>query len=173
MANKEIKGVRIKFRRDSESNYSSTFVPLYGEICLVDTNKGLKIKVGDGNTIFSSLKYVDEDNIYKYSVIQGYYYNGKFYAEESHSTEYQYDATKVYIDKASGKFYYWDGNEYAENIVTLPNASATKPGLLKIYASQGTNTDGAVTQKFFTETLDNLVLTVDENDPECLVLEKL
>ena len=33
MATKEIKGVRIKFKRDLENNYDSSFVPLYGEIC--------------------------------------------------------------------------------------------------------------------------------------------
>ena len=62
MATKEIKGVRIKFKRDLESNYESSFVPLYGEICLVETTDGrLRAKVGDGKTQFSSIPYMDKE----------------------------------------------------------------------------------------------------------------
>lgn len=173
MANKEIKGVRIKFRRDVEAKYGSSFVPLYGEICLVDTEQGLRVKIGDGSTTFPLLKYVDEDNVNKFNIIQGYYYNGVFYLDLMYSTEAPRDVHKVYIDKSTGKFYFWTGDEFKINVVNLPDASATNPGVLKIYSQQGTNTDGTITQKFFTEAFNNLVLTIDENDPECLVLEKL
>lgn len=61
MAEKEIKGVRIKFRRDTESNYQDSFIPLKGEICLVDTNNDLKIKVGDGSTTFANLPFLEQD----------------------------------------------------------------------------------------------------------------
>ena len=62
MATKEIKGVRIKFKRDLETNYDSSFVPLYGEICLVETKDGrLRAKVGDGVTQFSSIPYMDKE----------------------------------------------------------------------------------------------------------------
>ena len=62
MAIKEIKGVRIKFKRDLEDNYDSSFVPLYGEICLVETTDGrLRAKVGDGVTQFSSIPYMDKE----------------------------------------------------------------------------------------------------------------
>ena len=62
MATKEIKGVRIKFKRDLEDNYDGSFVPLYGEICLVETKDGrLRAKVGDGVTHFSSIPYMDKE----------------------------------------------------------------------------------------------------------------
>ena len=62
MATKEIKGVRIKFKRDLEDNYDGSFVPLYGEICLVETKDGrLRAKVGDGITQFSSIPYMDKE----------------------------------------------------------------------------------------------------------------
>ena len=62
MATKEIKGVRIKFKRDLEDNYDGSFVPLYGEICLVETKDGrLRAKVGDGVTQFSSIPYMDKE----------------------------------------------------------------------------------------------------------------
>lgn len=173
MANKEIKNVRIKIRRDTESNYATSFVPLYGEICLVDTENGLRFKVGDGSTTFNLLPFVDEDNLNKFSILQGYYHNNKFYQEDSYTTEFVGNDNKVYIDINTGKFYYSRQGIFFENVVSLPNASAEQPGILKIYTSQGINEDGSVTQKFFTETFNNLVLTVDKDDPECLVLEKL
>ena len=62
MATKEIKGVRIKFKRDLEDNYDGSFVPLYGEICLVETKDGrLRAKVGDGVTQFSFIPYMDKE----------------------------------------------------------------------------------------------------------------
>lgn len=173
MANKEIRGVRIKFRRDTEQKYGSSFIPLNGEICLVDTNNGLKFKVGDGDTNFNLLPFVDEDHLDKFSVLQGYYYNNKFYKESSYTTELVEKENKVYIDVITSKLYYYSGSEFHENAVSIPDATASQPGVMKIYTTQGNNADGAVTQKFFTETLNNLILTVDDDDPECLVLEKL
>ena len=62
MATKEIKGVRIKFKRDLEDNYDGSFVPLYGEICLVETKDGrLRAKVGDGVPQFRSIPYMDKE----------------------------------------------------------------------------------------------------------------
>lgn len=59
MAEKVIK-TRIGLRRDTEENYNitaTTFKPVKGEICLVDTSEGLKIKVGDGVNVFADLPY--------------------------------------------------------------------------------------------------------------------
>ena len=62
MAKKEIKGVRKKFKRDLEDNYDGFFVPLYGEICLVETKDvRLRAQVGDGVTQFSSIPYMDKE----------------------------------------------------------------------------------------------------------------
>ena len=59
MAERKIK-TQIGLRRDTEANYNTiaeTFKPLKGEICLVDTSEGLKMKVGDGVSTFASLPY--------------------------------------------------------------------------------------------------------------------
>lgn len=139
MANKEIKGVRIKFRRDTESNYATSFVPLSGEICLVDTENGLRFKVGDGSTTFNLLPFVDEDNLNKFSILQGYYHNNKFYQEDSYTTEFVGNDNKVYIDINTGKFYYSRQGIFFENVVSLPNVSAAGAG------TYTTSNAGAVT----------------------------
>lgn len=59
MAERTIK-TRIGLRRDTEENYNkvaTTLKPLKGEICLVDTSEGLKLKVGNGVDFFANLPY--------------------------------------------------------------------------------------------------------------------
>ena len=51
---------QIGLRRDTEDNYEKvkdTLIPIKGEICLVETSEGLKLKVGDGKTTFANLPY--------------------------------------------------------------------------------------------------------------------
>ena len=51
---------QIGLRRDTEENYNQvkdTFIPIKGEICLVETSEGLKIKVGNGKDTFANLPY--------------------------------------------------------------------------------------------------------------------
>jgi hypothetical protein len=51
---------QIGLRRDTEANYNKvkdTLVPLKGEICLVETSAGLKMKVGNGSDTFANLPY--------------------------------------------------------------------------------------------------------------------
>lgn len=52
---------RVKHKRDSEENWTTTNLTLLnGEIALVDTSDGsLKLKVGDGSTAYTSLSYFD------------------------------------------------------------------------------------------------------------------
>lgn len=54
----------------------------------------------------------------------------------------------------------------------IPNATAEQAGIMKLYTSQGNNEDGTITQKFFTDSIDDIVFGLDEEDDECLVLEK-
>lgn len=51
--------------------------------------------------------YVDD-------VIEGYYYNGKFYKEAAHTTEIPGETGKIYVDLPSDKTYRWGGSAYAE-----------------------------------------------------------
>ena len=53
---------QIGLRRDTEANYElvkDTLIPVKGEVCMVDTNKGLKFKVGDGTSTFAQLDFIE------------------------------------------------------------------------------------------------------------------
>lgn len=52
-------------------------------------------------------------------VIEGYYYNGKFYKESSHTTEIDAEAGKIYTDLATNKTYRWGGTAYVEISASL------------------------------------------------------
>lgn len=110
---------------------------------------------------------------YEDIILLGYFYNDKFYEDNSHTTELAQKENKLYIDIDTNKIYYFKSNGFKETTVSLPNASSENAGVSKIYAKQGTQEDGSITQKFFTESFNNLILTVDEKDSECLVLKKL
>ena len=51
--------------------------------------------------------YVDD-------VIEGYYYNGSFYEESSHTTVITPETGKIYVDIAENKSYRWSGTAYIE-----------------------------------------------------------
>jgi hypothetical protein len=51
--------------------------------------------------------YVDD-------VIEGYYYNSKFYKESTHTTEIAGEAGKIYVDLSTEKTYRWSGSAFAE-----------------------------------------------------------
>lgn len=161
---KTIKTV-IKLRRDSLSNYASvgTHVPLVGEVCLVDTlSRGLRMKIGDGVNTFLNLPWVDEDNP---SIILGYLNNGHFYKDLQHTQEISDFFTNIiYIDIPSSVIYYYDGESLQASKVNLPNASASVPGVLKLYTTHGQNEDGTMTQKAITNAIDDIYLTVDSDE---------
>ena len=55
---------QIGLRRDTEANYElvkDTFTPIKGEICLVETATGVRMKVGDGTTTYGGLSYLDTE----------------------------------------------------------------------------------------------------------------
>lgn len=61
MANKTLR-TKISLRRDDAVKFDSNFVPLKGEILFVDTDYGLRIKVGDGKKKYSELSFLDTEN---------------------------------------------------------------------------------------------------------------
>ena len=81
--------------------------------------------------------YVDD-------VIEGYYYNNKFYKESSHTTEITGEAGKIYIDLSTDKTYRWGGSAYAEisqgSVISVSRdlTSGTKVGTITV---NGTGTD--------------------------------
>ena len=68
--------------------------------------------------------YVDD-------VIEGYYYNSKFYEEESHTTEITGESGKIYTDLGNNKTYRWSGTTYTEISASLAlgeTSSTAYPG---------------------------------------------
>ena len=55
----------------------------------------------------------------------------------------------------------------------LPNATAEAAGIMKLYSEQGSNTNGTITQKFFTDTINGINFAVEKSDNECLTLSKV
>lgn len=68
--------------------------------------------------------YVDD-------VIEGYYYNNKFYKEESHTNEITGESGKIYTDIKTNKTYRWSGTAYTEISASLAlgeTSSTAYPG---------------------------------------------
>ena len=127
-----------------------------------NTFKGLKGKPNglaelDSNGKVPSTQlpsYVDD-------VIEGYYYNNKFYKESSHTTEITGESGKIYTDLGNNKTYRWSGTTYTEISASLAlgeTSSTAYPGNLgKANAINiATNTASITTLKgYFTNDVAN------------------
>lgn len=76
---------------------------------LTDSGKKIdKVVVLDSNNKVPSQylpSYVDD-------VVEGYYYNGKFYEESAHTHEITPEGGKIYVSLDTNKTYRWGGTEY-------------------------------------------------------------
>ena len=82
----------------------------------------------DGKIPSSQLpSYVDD-------VVEGYYYNGKFYEESSHSTEIVAMTSKIYVDLATNICYRYGGSTYVE-ITSADMVALTNEEIDAIFAS--------------------------------------
>ena len=61
----------------------------------------------------------------------------------------------------------------SNSIISLPQATETTPGIMKLYQEFGDNTDGAVSQKVVTGGLKAIKFSVLEDDDKCLVLDSI
>jgi len=52
-------------------------------------------------------------------VIEGYYYNNKFYADAEHTVEITGETGKIYVDLVTNKTYRWSGTQYVEISASL------------------------------------------------------
>lgn len=168
MADKQLR-TRISLRRDNVINFDSNFTPLNGEILFVNYEDSVRVKVGDGVTTFANLDYLDTKNNI---VVWGYYFNEKFYTDSTYTQEISAEHEHIYIDVNTNKIYVYDNNNYVSIDNMLPTASDQVAGVLKLFNSQGQNTDGTMTQKAITDGIDEIKFAIDEEDSECLVLNK-
>lgn len=159
---------RIALRRNNDYNYDPQFIPLKGEVCLVDTaTQGLQLKIGDGQTNFSMLEYwniVDEESPIKF----GYLHDGTFYTDNTMEHVIAANENWLYVDTWTSCGYYYYGGQYRIIQTYVPPASDTVPGILKLYGMIGQNTDGTMTQKAITDELDNKTANVQN---ECLIIQ--
>lgn len=169
MATKRINGIAL-LRRDTESNYekvATKFIPENGEICLVDTSTGLRAKVGDGIHFFKDLSYTggNNDNI----VLDGYFFNNKFYTDSTYTQEITGEDKHIYINKNSkGSLFFFNNGEYE---AVNPEATDNVAGIMKLYQTYGQNTDGTISQKIITDGMNAIKLELDGSEEECLVLD--
>lgn len=155
-------------RRDNLYNYDPNYVPLNGEVLLVDApGVGLRIKIGDGSSTFASLPYEDFGN----SVAQAaYYHNGKLYTDDTYTTEITPVVGVIYIDRATSRIYTTDGEALGGIEDSLPNASAEVAGLVKLYDTTGDNIDGSMTQRAITEAVNERIKASVQSEEEILIL---
>lgn len=94
--------------------------------------------------------YVDD-------IVEGYYYNNKFWEEAAHTTEITGEAGKIYVDLSTNKTYRYSGTAYIEvssgSLVTISRnlTSGTKSATINVDGTDYdiysvTNTDQNVTQ---------------------------
>lgn len=158
----------VRLRRDNDFNYDKIkdiFVPASGEVCLVDTSKGLRAKVGDGKTLWAKLDYADTQ-IYSAIdsvVVRGYYKDGNFYTDSLFTNKITPNPSALYINVYGNNIYSYTGAEYIELGGKLPMATASVAGVVKLYNQTGQNTDGTMTQKAITDELNEKIeIQIDE-----------
>lgn len=170
MAN-EVINVVLQLRRDNDYNYrkiENSFIPLKGEVCLVDTAKnGLRAKIGDGVTPFVRLRYADED-IARNVIVKGYLYDNQFYSDAEHTLPIEASVNKIYLNAANGTLYVYSEKQYEAITQTITAATATTAGVMKLYDSLGENTDGTMTQKAITDELNDKVEIATDVENELL-----
>ena len=153
---------RVQVRRDEERNYRNDFLPLKGELCLVDTvdpvdhHEELKLKIGDGVTLFPNLAWWGNSSK---GVLQGYYYNDNFYEDQQHTILIRPNKYSLYIDIPNYALYYYNEVNYVFLTQKVVDATGQVKGIMKLYNSSGQNTDGTITQKKIT---DMITMSVDQ-----------
>lgn len=146
----------LKLRRDNDYNYQKVgdkFIPENGEVCLVDTsNKGLCAVIGDGQTVFNKLGYVNTI----FEIVK--FINNKIYDINDNSIELTPNFNKLYIDVDNiNDLYYYNGIDFIIINSQLPKASNENAGIMKLYETVGQNTDGTMTQKAITDELKHKI----------------
>ena len=158
----------IQLRRDNEFNYPTTYVPRNGEVLLIDTpTKGLQVKVGNGTSTFTQLDYYASDII-----VRGYYFEDKLYSDNNHENLITGSNLKIYVDISTSKLYIYNEEQYTI-INTIPYASSTDAGILKLYDTTGSNTDGTMTQKAITDQLNTKISVTVEAENELAIFSKI
>lgn len=95
-------------------------------------------------------------------VNQGYFLDGVFYDDPEHTIKSTININNIYVDKNSGKLFYYDTTKKCYEEI-LDEASATSAGVVKMYDSDGANTDGTMSQKAITDAINTKVKSAIDN----------
>ena len=122
-------GTALYARADEDGN---NIINTYATKDELNTFKGLKGQA-NGLAELDSAGKVPSSQLPSYvdDVIEGYYYNSKFYKESSHTTEITGESGKIYTDLGNNKTYRWSGTTYTEISASLAlgeTSSTAYPG---------------------------------------------
>lgn len=155
---------RLQLRRDTDINFDKikdTFVPLKGEVLLVDTTSdGLRSKIGDGIKTFAQLPFSDQviRSLVSGIVVYGYYFNGNFYTTKQYKVLISAYSHKIYINLDDYSVYgYTDTDHKFHKLADIPTATLDTPGIMKLYNTTGNNIDGTMTQHSITTELNKKI----------------
>ena len=147
----------VKNEEQVLSRCLDSIADLMDEIIIVDTvEDGIRYKVGNGVKTFAELPYADQVLRDQVSgiVVQGYYYDGQFYTDNTHNIKIVPYAYKLYIDLTSVNIYYYsDDDKSYHSLVNIPIATYETAGIMKLYNTTGDNEDGTMTQKSITSEI--------------------
>ena len=75
----------------------------------------------------------------------------------------------IYVNIAGNNIYTYTGSTYEEVGEKINNASATAPGIMKLYSESGQNTDGTMTQKAITDELSEKIEVQIDEEAEMII----
>lgn len=167
MATKTLKTI-VKLRRGTESEFSSDYQPLKGEVAFVELSDGdIRMKVGDGETSFADLEYADKFLVDQINniVCHGYLIDGEFYVDTEKKVKIVPYIYKMYVEINTGVIYSYNGSQFIAASAVVPAATSVTAGIMKMYDEAGTNTDGTMTQKSITsEVGKKFNIDIDEDE---------
>lgn len=162
MANKIISS--IQFKRGAKVDLERIFVgekrPSAGEpLWELDTNR---FKIGDGLHDYAELPYLADGSDATNLFLTGYYDRelDVFWNEEGKVNPLTRSTSKIYIDIPTNLIYRLVDNKYVLLVKLANNLTA---GITKLYMGTGQNTDGSMTQKAITDSL-NSITSIDESN---------
>lgn len=174
-SNTTLGGVLAKAKGDGDtvqvavSDSGRLYVPTYPTIsslgAIASTEKGANNGVAtlgaDGKVPASQLpSYVDD-------VIEGYYYNGNFYEDSSHTQQITPSTGIIYVDLSTDKTYRWGGSAYVEiSQSTIHKYTETIIGdgaTTSFLISHGLSTLDVIVSVYDTTTNEDVMVDVVRN----------
>ena len=154
----------LQFKRGAKVDLERILIgekrPTAGEpIWELDTNK---LKIGDGLHDYVDLPYLAGGSDATELFLTGYYDSelDVFWKEVGKLTPLSRSASRIYVDIPTNLIYRLVDNKYVLVVKLANNLTA---GIAKLYMGTGQNTDGSMTQKAITDSL-NSITSIDESN---------